>query len=134
MKFTNGQLCQKPVRKIMLVFGIVLRQEPLCLLATLVIVLLDVWATADLGLALNLWKPNLSWTNETAPVKQSLPVLLTMVFGWLLAVAVTAACFALSRVMAMPAAMLLGALLPALLLLGLERWLRRRGSAIFEGL
>ena len=117
-----------------LVFGLVLRLEPLCLLAGLLIVLLDVWAMADLGLALNLWKPNLSWTNETAPVKQSLPVLLTMVFGWLLAVAVTAACFALSRVMAMPAAMLLGALLPALLLLGLERWLRRRGSAIFEGL
>jgi ABC-2 type transport system permease protein len=117
-----------------LVFGLVLRLEPLCLLAGLLIVLLDVWAMADLGLALNLWKPNLSWTNETAPVKQSLPVLLTMVFGWLLAVAVTAACFALSRVMAMPAAMLLGALLPALLLLGLERWLRRRGTAIFEGL
>ncbi len=117
-----------------LVFELVLRLEPLCLLAGLLIVLLDVWAMADLGLALNLWKPSLSWTNETVPVKQGLPVLLTMVFGWLLAVAVTAACLALSQVMAMPAAMLLGALLPALLLLGLERWLRRRGTAIFEGL
>ncbi|MBR4702627.1 MAG: hypothetical protein IKO91_02175 [Oscillospiraceae bacterium] len=117
-----------------LVFGIVLRQEPLCLLAGLVIVLLDVWVMADLGLVLNLWKPNLSWTNETVPVKQGLPVLLTMLFGWILGLAVTAVCFALGQVLPASAAMLLGALLLALLLLGLERWLLRRGTAIFETL
>ena len=117
-----------------LVFGIVLRLEPLCLLAGLVIVVLDVWVMADLGLALNLWKPNLSWASETVPVKQGLPVLLTMLFGWLLGLAVTALCYALGLALPLPAAMLLGALVLALLLLGLERWLRRRGAAIFEAL
>ena len=111
-----------------------LRQEPLCLLAGLVIVVLDVWVMADLGLALNLWKPNLNWTSEIVPVKQGLPVLLTMISGWILGLVVTAVCYALGRVLPLPFAMLLGALLLGLLLLGLERWLRRKGAAIFEGL
>lgn len=39
------------------------------------------------GLLMNLWQPNLDWDNETKVVKQSLPVLLTMLLGVLLAVA-----------------------------------------------
>ena len=31
-----------------------------------------------LGLVLNLWKPKFDWVNETACVKQSMPVMLTM--------------------------------------------------------
>ena len=117
-----------------LVLGLVLELSIGETLAGLLLVFLFVWLMADLGLMLNLRHPNLSWTNETVPVKQGLPVLLSMLGGWLLAMALTAVCYALSRVMPYPPAMLLTAVLPALGLLGLRRWLRRRGAAIFEAL
>ena len=31
---------------------------------------------------LNLKRPNLSWTNETVPIKQSMPVTVALLGGW----------------------------------------------------
>lgn len=90
--------------------------------------------SADLGLLLNLWKPNLTWTNETVPVKQSASVGLDLFGVWALAVVIAAAgwftrhlipptiCFAVCF------ALLLAATLR------IRRWLRTRGAAIFADL
>ena len=42
---------------------------------------------AVLGLVINLKLPNLHWTNETAAVKQSFSVLITLFIGWIVAIA-----------------------------------------------
>ncbi len=49
------------------------------------------------GLWLNLKMPNLNWTNETVPVKQSAPVFICLFGGWVLSVALAAAFFALRK-------------------------------------
>ena len=90
--------------------------------------------SAALGLFLNLKRPNLTWTNEAAPVKQSLSVLVAMLGGWALAIAlgagyyflmdrVSGAVFLLASVALMMAA--------ALILL---RWLRTSGARIYAQL
>ena len=47
-------------------------------------VILYVMLSASAGLALNLKKPNLTWTNETIPVKQSMAALIIIFGGWVL--------------------------------------------------
>jgi len=53
-------------------------EKILCALLPLLFVLLS----ALFGLALNLKMPNLSWTNEVVPVKQSAPVAILLFSGW----------------------------------------------------
>ena len=130
------QLCLflPPALLFALVLCLVLGFGALNTLPVLLTVLLYVWAMADLGLVLNLVRPNLRWTNETVPVKQSMPVLLSMFGGWFLAAACTALGVLFSRALPLLPAMLLAALLPGLLLLGLRRWLRRKGCEILSTL
>ena len=98
-------------------------------------VLGDVFVGAA-GLWLNLLRPNLSWTNEIVPIKQSLNVLLTMLLAWLHALAVGGLYLflvgpsGLSAALYLAAAAVVTAALDALLLL----WLRKKGAAIFEEL
>ena len=51
----------------------------------ILISLLFVFFTAVLGLSVNLKKPNLSWTNESIPIKQSVSVLISLFGGWIVA-------------------------------------------------
>ena len=67
------------------VFGIVLHSllaGVLIFLITLIFLML----TNILGILINLWVPKLNWENEVQVVKQSLSVLLSMVFNFVLAV------------------------------------------------
>ena len=88
------------------------------------------------GLWLNLLRPNLSWTNEIVPIKQSLNVVFTMLLGWLHALAVAGLYLLLFGSSGLPATVYLAlaavvtAVPDALLLL----WLRGRGAQIFEEL
>ena len=107
------------------------------LLAAVLLVVMPqvfVWLSAAFGLMMDLKRPNLTWTNEITVIKQRLTVLITMLGGWVYAVAL-----GLLYMMVLSgwdagwyllACTALTAALTALLL----RWLRTRGAAIFAAL
>lgn len=87
-----------------------------------------------LGLCLNLRMPNLNWTSETVPVKQSAGVLFTLFGGWA-AVAALAGLYWLLMDLISPAVYLLAAVLAILAAdLLLLAWLRGAGARRFEAL
>ncbi len=89
---------------------------------------------AALGLILNLKRPNLSWTNETVPIKQSMPVFVVLFGGWVFAGIVAGAYF-LVKDFCRAEIYLLGCIVVfALLYRLMNRWLMRRGAAIFASL
>ena len=99
-----------------------------------VLSLLAIMLFAELGLILNLKRPSFNWTNETVPVKQSMPVFVVMFGGWLLA-AVFAGGYFLLRNYVKAEYYLLGAIVVfALIYRLLNRWLMHRGAEVFEQL
>lgn len=95
---------------------------------------LSILLFAALGLAINLKRPNLTWTNEIAPVKQSLGVLVTLLASWLWAALTAAGYFLLMHMLSPSAWLAFFALVTALLAWLLLFWLRRRGTKIFSAL
>ena len=90
--------------------------------------------SALFGMVLGLKHPNLTWTNELAPIKQGMPVMLALLGGWLYAVLVGVGGVLLGKVM--PPALALGLFAVATLVLSvvLYRWLKTKGSALFAAL
>lgn len=93
-----------------------------------------VLVTSLIGLFLGLKMPNLHWTNETVPIKQSLPVILSLFGGWCLVLALAGMYAFLSRwvkpTVYLGAVCILMAGLSALLFL----WLHRKGTKLFDEL
>ena len=83
---------------------------------------------AELGLILNLKRPSFNWTNETVPIKQSMPVVVVIFGGWLLAAIVVGAYFLLRRFCSVETYMIGCIVVFALLCRLLNRWLLRRGA------
>ena len=100
----------------------------------LVIALLATMLFAALGLILNLLRPSLNWTNETVPIKQSMPVFVVIFGGWLFAAIVVGAWFALRRFCSVNTYMIGCIVVFALLYRLLNRWLMHRGAALFASL
>ena len=99
-------------------------------LATLLFTLL----IALFGLFMNLKAPNLSWVNETVPVKQSLSVTVTLFGGWGAILALGALYVPLHGII--PPALYLGlccAILAAACAY-LFYWIETKGAKIFAGL
>lgn len=96
--------------------------------------LLFLLLVALFGLFMNLKAPNLSWTNETVPVKQSLSVTVTLFGGWGATVALGALYVAVRELisptlyLALVCALFFGACV------GLFAWIRKRGAEIFATL
>ena len=90
--------------------------------------------TAAAGLSLNILMPNLNWTNEAFPVKQS-PVVLIMIFGAWFVLAILGGLYALLAGILSPVLYLL--IVAVVLFLGfvlLLLWLRKGGAKRFEAL
>lgn len=127
-------LCSVPAALCSLIFGCLLGADALSLLLMLACVLLFVRLMAAAGLTLNLLRPNLSWTNEIIPIKQGLPVGVSLFSGMLLSAAIAAGAYLTARLMdgrlwlAVCCLVLLGAVL------ALRRWTERRGAEIFDAL
>lgn len=89
---------------------------------------------ASFGLFINLKTPNLNWTSEIIPIKQSAGVILSLFGGWVLIVVLAGAYYLLAELLS-PLVYLICA---GTLLLGasaiLLRWLRTAGAKIFEAL
>ncbi len=89
---------------------------------------------AEVGLLLNLKMPNLYWTSEIVPIKQSTPVTATLFGGWLIIVAFAGIYFLLRNVLNASIFLMITcfALFAAA---GLSHhWLMTKGSKIFESL
>ena len=89
---------------------------------------------AALGLIINLKMPNLNWTSEIVPIKQSLGVLLALFGGWAIVGAFAVLYILLNNIFS-PLAYL--ALVCVLLLAAgciLLRWLFTKGARIFGSL
>ncbi|MGN1003072.1 MAG: hypothetical protein ACI4PC_09920 [Oscillospiraceae bacterium] len=113
---------------------VVLRPAPVFALLIPVVTLLFALLMALLGLSLGLKMPNLNWTNEAVPVKQSMAVTLALFGGWVLVLALGGLYVLLSRFLS-PLVYLLGvAVLLAAGSAALLFWLRGRGGRIFETL
>ncbi len=104
-----------------------------CLLMALTVALFTAML-ADLGLIMNLVKPNFTWTNENVPVKQSLPVAVCIFGGWLLAMLCMALCAFITSILDVRIGLAAEAVLLGAALMLMHRWLARRGSRIFEAL
>lgn len=97
-------------------------------------VLLFVLFMASMGLLIGLKMPNLDWTSEVVPIKQSLGVMLVLFGGWAVIVVFAGLYFLLGSILN-PLAYL--ALICIVLLAGcsvLLRWLMTKGAEIFEAL
>lgn len=97
-----------------------------------VIALLYVFAMAMFGLFLNLKMPNFSWQNETAVVKQSMSVMLSMLLNMAIAVLIGVLYYALGARIDAVWYLAGVALLLAAASVALFAWLKHRGGKIFE--
>lgn len=78
--------------------------------------------------------PNLTWTNEVVPIKQSFSVFLAMMGSWVYTIALGAGYFLCRRLLSATAYLSVISLFTAPLSLLLYRWLRTRGTKIFATL
>ena len=101
---------------------------------TFILVMMSCVMMADLGLFLDLRRTNLNWTNETALVKQSLNVFLTLVAGWVESGIIIVAGLFVAPKLGGTAVIGLLILVSAVPFVLLELWLRKKGVAAFERL
>ena len=90
--------------------------------------------TACFGLFINLRHVNLTWSSEIYPIKQSMPVMLTLFGGWIYGIALGVGGWRLSTVLPPLLCMGLFTALTAGLAAALLVWLRTRGSRRFAAL
>ena len=98
------------------------------------VTILFIMFMAEFGLIMNLLKPNLDWTNEVIPIKQSMSVFVAMFGGWIL-IAVFAVAYVLLDDIISPVVFLL--FVAAVLFVAVaatEWWLRTKGRKIFAEL
>ena len=87
-----------------------------------------------LGLVLGLKMPNLTWTNEITPIKQSAAVLIALFGGWGYALVLGGGYLLGGYVIGAALYLAVFALVTAALSAGLYGWLKRRGARIFAAL
>lgn len=124
-------LTEPPVLISGAVLGIVLGFGAWEVLLMLLVAGVFVLLSACFGLFLNLLRPSLTWTNETAPIKQSLPVTLALFGGWGLLALLGFGYYYLAPYLSATLYLGLSLAFFALLSLALLLWLRRRGAEIF---
>ena len=127
-------LCAGPTILCAAALAFVLRLDFSVAVYAALLSLLATMLFGSLGLALNLLRPNLSWTNETVPIKQSMPVVVVIFGGWFVAGAVVGLYFLL-RSFCPTQYYLLGCIVVfALLCRLLNGWLKRSGAEKFASL
>lgn len=109
--------------------------SPLELLFIAVTALSYALLMALLGLFLGLKMPNLSWTNEVVPIKQSACVALSLFGGWAVAM-IPGALYLLTGIGSLDPLLYLSVVTALLLILSavLSLWVKRTGSCIFASL
>ena len=93
-----------------------------------------VFFSAALGLALNLTHPNLTWSNENIPIKQSLPVFLCLFGGWIYGAAAVIVYFLFPGPVNAVLYLLPVTAVTIAAAAALWIWLYKRGTRIYEAL
>ena len=86
------------------------------------------------GLFFNLKMPNLTWTNEIVPIKQSMSVTLALFGGWVVVLAFCLLYYALRNLLTPAVFLAASALLLIVLSAVLYRYIKTKGAKIFETL
>ena len=97
-------------------------------------VVLFIILSALFGLFLGLKMPNLNWTEETVPVKQSMSVTIALFGGWVAVIALGGLYFAVSSFIAPEIYMCFAVVLFAALGALLYRWINTKGAKLFAEL
>ncbi len=118
---------------IICIFIVLQASIPYILLISITVVLFSV-LMAVLGLVLNLKMPNLNWTNEVIPIKQSASVGLTLFGGWVIVLVLGGAYYLLHNVMTPVFFLLCTIVLLAMVNALLLKWLIYTGTKIFNNL
>ncbi|MDY3244621.1 MAG: hypothetical protein SOX38_11875, partial [Candidatus Limiplasma sp.] len=96
--------------------------------------LLNVLLMALFGLFMGLKMPNLNWTSEITPIKQSGSVMFSLLGSWVYAILPGAAALLLGSHLTPALVPSLFALLTAALCVLLYVWLKKRGTRVFAAL
>jgi len=116
------------------ILGIAFEFNPIIILVMMLFSLVSVVFTAAFGLLLNLLKPNLTWTNEVVPIKQGISVMIGLFGSWFIYIAFGGIGF-LTRSFIQPIYYItIGAVILAGVTVLLNRWLKKKGTVIFENL
>lgn len=99
-----------------------------------VVALLYTLLSALAALALGLKMPNLTWTNEATPIKQSGCVMLSLFANWFYAIALGGLYFLCGRYLSAAAYLALAAAITAAGSALLIRWVKKQGARIFAAL
>lgn len=89
---------------------------------------------AEIGLSMNLKMPNLHWTSEIVPIKQSAPVMASLFGGWLIVVAFAGVYVLLRNVISVSTFFILLCMVIFVTCGCLLHWLQIKGARIFETL
>ncbi len=98
------------------------------------VVIFFIMFMAEFGLIMNLLKPNLSWTNEVIPIKQSMAVFVAMFGGWIVIAVFAIAYVLLDEIMSPVVFLIFVAVLMLAAVAVAEWWLRTKGRKIFASL
>ena len=90
--------------------------------------------TAFFDLFLNLKFPNLTWTSEIAPIRQSLPTTLAIFDGWGYILLLFGGGYLLHSRMCVELYLMLACAVTAVLTAVLYRWMKTKGTKVFAGL
>lgn len=112
----------------------VMKPDPIYVILIPVVVVLFVLLMAVLGLVINLKMPNLNWTSEIIPIKQSMGVMLALFGGWAIVAALAGLYVLLENVFSMAAYFVLVCGLLLICCCMLLRWLWTKGAGIFSAL
>ena len=108
-----------------------IRPTPILAILIPIISALFILLMAVLGLVLNLKMPNLNWTSEIVPIKQSMNVMLAMFGGWVIIIALGGLYLLLDAFLSpIIYTVLVGVMLLAASTL-LLKWVFKRGTQIF---
>ena len=90
--------------------------------------------SALFGLTLGILSPNLTWTNETAPIKQSMSVTIALLGGWVYGILMALLYLFAASSLGAVLYLLLCALVTLAASAALYLWLRHKGSTRFAAL
>ena len=106
------------------------RYKALLVIVTLLYTLLSALAALALGLKM----PNLTWTNETTPIKQSGCVMLSLFANWFYALALGGLYFLCGNALSAAVYLAIFAVVTAAGSALLLRWVKKQGARIFAAL
>lgn len=117
-----------------LIMCIAFKVNVLSIVLILTIVWAFVWMSSRFGLVINLKFPNLNWTSETVPVKQSISLMLTLVIGWVISAGMLLLAIVIVPYINVNIYMAIIILIFGVANIFLNKWINEKGTVIFERL